>query len=189
MELSTEEKVILVTIARGSIESLFKATDKIIPDIEKHPVIKEQAGAFVTLTIRGRLRGCIGYIETDKPLYETVADAAKQAALNDPRFSPLTEKEFGETNLEISVLSPLFKMNSYDEIEIGRHGLILEEGFHRGLLLPQVPIEHNMNKEQYLSALCEKAGLYSGYWKEKVLNINMFTANVFSEKELKENNE
>ena len=88
---------------------------------------------------------------------ETVTDAAKQAAIHDPRFSPLTEKEFRETDLEISVLSPPFRMNSYDEIELGKHGLILEEGFHRGLLLPQVPIEHNMNKEQYLSALCEES--------------------------------
>lgn len=186
MELTFEEKTILLSLARESIQSLFSSGKPKMPDIEKHPVLRENAGAFVTLTINGRLRGCIGYVESDKPLYETVVDAAKQAALNDPRFTPLTENEYEQIDLEISVLSPPFKMNSYDEIEIGTHGLILEEGFHRGLLLPQVPVEHNMNKEQYLSALCEKAGLYSGYWKEKTLSIRMFTANVFSEKDLKE---
>ena len=108
-------------------------------------------------------------------------DAAYQAAFHDPRFSPLTEEEFSEIKLEISILSEAFPLESYDDIIVGKHGLILEEGGRKGLLLPQVPIEHNMNKEEYLSAQCNKAGFYEGYWREKELQLKGFTASVFSE--------
>ncbi len=188
MELTKEEKRILLMAARESIRSLF--TDGNCPkvDYEKHPVFKSKAGAFVTLTLEGELRGCIGYIIGYGPLFETVCDAAIQAAKNDPRFSPLTEEEFKKVEIEISVLSEPFPMQSYDEIIVGKHGLIVEEMGRRGLLLPQVPVEHNMTKEEFLSALCMKAGLPQNLWKEKTLNISMFTATVFSEKELGNNN-
>ena len=108
-------------------------------------------------------------------------DAAYQAAFHDPRFSPLSEEEFGKIKLEISVLSPPFPLASYDEIELGKHGLILEESGRKALLLPQVPIEHKMTRDEFLSALCNKAGLYEEYWKEKQLSLKGFTASVFSE--------
>lgn len=183
MNLTKEEKQFLLKTARQSIKSLFTEVDVVKPDYEKYPVMKENAGAFVTLTINSRLRGCIGYIISENHLYQTVCDAAKQAATQDPRFPPLSENELDNLDMEISVLSQPFKMNGYDDIEIGKHGLIVDEMDRRGLLLPQVPVEHNMNKEEYLTAICQKAGLPKFLWKEKTLNLDLFTAIIFSEKE------
>lgn len=183
MNLSSEEKIFLLETARNSVKNVFTKTNLFQPDYNKHPVLKSKVGAFVTLTINARLRGCIGYIISDNPLFETIKDAAVQAATGDPRFAPLSRAEFANIDIEISVLSEPFKMNSYDEIVLGKHGLILDDMGRRGLLLPQVPIEHNMDKEQYLCAICEKSGLPALSWKERTLNIDMFTANVFSEKQ------
>ncbi len=185
MEISKEAKIILLKAARQSIGTLFGGDNPETPDYEKYPELKTKAGAFVTLTIDRKLRGCIGYIVGNGNLFETVCDAAIQSAENDPRFSPLTKDEFQKVIIEISVLGNFQKLNSYDEIEIGKHGLLLEEG-GRGLLLPQVATEHKMNREQFLTSLCHKAGLYGDYWKERLLKIKTFTAEVFSEKEFKE---
>lgn len=184
MELSFEEKKILLKAARTAIKSLFTETEIPEIDYEKYPNLKTHAGAFVTLTEFGHLRGCIGYIVSDKPLYETVIDAAISAAQNDPRFPPVKESELENIEIEISILSEPFPLNSYDDIIVGKHGLILEEKGRRGLLLPQVPIEHNMNKEQFLDAICQKTGFPAGYWRTKQLKLSGFTALVFNEKEL-----
>ncbi len=184
MELSKDEKRVLLHAARQSVETIF--TDEELPlcDYEKYPSLKKEAGAFVTLTENGMLRGCIGYVTSNKPLYETVCEAAIHAAQNDPRFEPLRRSELPLINIEISVLSEPFPIENYDEIVIGKHGLIVEEKGSRGLLLPQVPLEYNLSKEQYLEALCQKAGLPADYWKVKQLKLYAFTANVFSEAEL-----
>ncbi|MEJ5352009.1 MAG: AmmeMemoRadiSam system protein A [Melioribacteraceae bacterium] len=186
MELSLEEKKILLQAARTAINSIFTGEEIPKPDYEKYPSLKSHSGAFVTLTEFGRLRGCIGYIISDKPLYETVCDAAVSAALNDPRFPPVRQSELDDIEIEISILSEPFQLNSYDEIIVGKHGLILEEKGRRGLLLPQVPVEHNMNKEQFLDAICQKTGFPAGYWRTKQLKLSGFTALVFNEKELEE---
>lgn len=183
MEISQEEKEYLLKLARQTISSIFSPSEKKPePDYEKFPVLKSRSGTFVTITKKGRLRGCIGYIESNRPLFETIQDAARSAALNDPRFNPLTSEELQEIDLEISILSEPFPMKSYDDIVVGEHGLILEEAGMRGLLLPQVPIEHKMNKEEYLDAICNKTGFHSSLWREKLLNISLFTATVFAEK-------
>lgn len=181
MELSEKQKKLLLSIAREAIKSIF--TDEKIPDpdFEKEPLLNTRSGAFVTLTKKGKLRGCIGYIESDRPLFETIRDAAISAAKHDTRFSPVTEKELNEIDLEISILSKPFPMKSYEDIVIGQHGLILEERGRRGLLLPQVPVEHGMNKEEYLDAICNKTGFSSSLWREKLLHIKLFTATVFGE--------
>lgn len=188
MNITIEEKKILLKIARNSISSIFRQTELPTVSFDEHPILSSHKGAFVTLTIKNRLRGCIGFITSSSPLYQTISDAAVQAAVGDPRFPQLTKDEFNMISIEVSILSEPFSMQSYKEIVVGQHGLILSEDGRRGLLLPQVPIEHNMNKEEYLSALCEKAGFYSDLWKERVLNIEMFTAVVFSEKEFKNEN-
>ena len=189
MNFSRDEKKILLQAARDSITSLFVDKEVEEPDCEKHPDLKIKAGAFVTLKEYEELRGCIGYVISDSPLFKTVCNAAKSAAVNDPRFYPLQKEELINIKIEISVLSPPFKMDSYDDIVLGAHGLILEDLGRKGLLLPQVPTEHNMNKEEYLEAICNKAGLPGNTWKTKQLNMKLFTATVFSEEEMREKNE
>ena len=182
MNISEEEKNVLLSAARQSIGSLYDGKEPDQPDFEKYPLLKEKYGAFVTLTINHELRGCIGYIIGRNPLFDTVCSAAMHAAVNDPRFSPLKRSELEQVSIEISILSEFIPIDNYDEIVIGKHGLYLDEG-GGGLLLPQVATEHNMNREQFLSALCNKAGLYGDYWKERMLKIKVFTAVIFSEKE------
>ena len=184
MNISTEEKRLILKIARNSIASIYSGTIDQEFDASKFTLLNSLKGAFVTLTKHNNLRGCIGYIISDIPLHETIKDAAIQAAIGDPRFPKLTEREFNKIEIEVSILSEPYPMNSYDDIIVGTHGLILTEQGQRGLLLPQVPIEHMMNKEQYLSAICKKTGLHSDLWRERVLSIELFTANVFSEGEL-----
>ena len=184
MELSLEEKKILLEAARKSIQSLFSKEKIKQPDYKKYPELNLQAGAFVTLTIAGTLRGCIGYVLSDQSMYDTVCSAAVQAAEFDPRFLPVRKNEVDVLSIEISILSRPFPLDNYEDIELGKHGLILEESGKRGLLLPQVPIEHNLDKEQFLDAICKKAGFPEKYWKIKKLKLKAFTALVFSEDDL-----
>ena len=183
MNISSEDKQVMLQIARDSIASIYGTNIESEVDYSIFPILQSRKGAFVTLTKNHNLRGCIGYIISDMPLHKTIEDAARQAAIGDPRFPQLTKEEFSKIKIEISILSEPFPMESYDEIVVGTHGLILTEQGRRGLLLPQVPVEHNMNKEEYLSALCEKSGFHSSFWKEQTLNIEMFTADVFSQED------
>lgn len=181
MNLSDAEKKILLEGARKTIIALFTGEEVERPDYNMYPSLKTRCGAFVTLTEYHSLRGCIGYIIGNQPLFETVCEAAIQASQNDPRFPPVTLSEMKKISIEISVLSEPFNLSTYDEIEIGKHGLILEEKGKRGLLLPQVPIEHKMNKEQFLDAICQKSGLTKNYWQKNRIKLKAFTATVFSE--------
>lgn len=181
MELSTKEKDLLILAARESIKSLFEKSNIPQIDYSAYPNLKLNAGAFVTLKIKNELRGCIGFISSEQPLFETVCEVAKHAANEDPRFPVLTKREFNLVDIEISVLSPLRKISDYSEIKIGEHGLLVEEGFNRGLLLPQVATENNYSVEQFLSSICMKAGLSPDTWKRKKLNLKVFTAVVFDE--------
>lgn len=181
MELSLKEKEILLLTARESIRSLFGKANIPSVDYNLHPNLKIKAGAFVTLKITNELRGCIGYITSDQPLFETICEVAKHAAAQDPRFPPLTPKEFNSIDIEISVLSPMIKISHYNEIKISEHGLLVEEGYNRGLLLPQVATENNYTVQQFLSSVCMKAGLSPDLWQRKKLNLKVFTALVFNE--------
>jgi len=182
MNISQEEKNILLKAARQSIGSLFDGKEPDQPDYKKFPILKEKLGAFVTLTINHELRGCIGFIIGREPLFDTICSAAIHAAVNDPRFSALKKSEFDKIKIEISILSEFIAITNYDEIIIGTHGLYLDEG-SGGLLLPQVATEHKMNREQFLSAICNKSGFYSEFWKERMLKLRVFTAEIFSEVE------
>lgn len=181
MELTNDEKELLLNSARQSIAAAFEKSSKPEIDYSAHPLLKQITGAFVTLKINHELRGCIGYVIAQVPLFETVCEAAQAAAFQDPRFNPLSANELDKVEIEISVLSPFEPISSYDEIEIGKHGLLLDEG-GRAVLLPQVASENNFDCAQFLTALCHKAGLYGEYWKERMLKIKVFTAIVFSEK-------
>ncbi len=182
MDLTKEEKDILLKAARESILQEFSECDVAEVNYKSYPKLKLELGAFVTLHINNQLRGCIGYIIAHKPLFETIIEAAKHSAFGDPRFPELKREEVDQVEIEISVLSPFEPIKNYDEIEIGKHGLLLEEG-GRAVLLPQVATEQNYDRAQFLTALCHKAGLYGNYWKERMLNIKVFTALVFSEEE------
>ena len=174
----------LLSAARQSIKKFFfEETEIFSPDYDSNPHLKLPLGAFVTLKIGDKLRGCIGYIVTQMTLLETVREAAKQAAFRDPRFPPMTVEEFDKIEIEISVLSQPQKINDYNEIIIGRHGLILQNAMMHAVLLPQVALSNNFSREEFLSALCEKGGLQPNYWQKHKLNLKVFTATIFSEDE------
>ena len=142
--------------------------------------LQHPAGAFVTLRRRGRLRGCIGQLATADPLIQVVAHCTRAAALEDPRFEPVRPHELSELDIELSVLSPLFAI-TFDQIIIGRHGLLISCGWQRGVLLPQVAAEFGWSAERFLEETCTKAGLGRDAWKHPDTQVEAFTAEVFSE--------
>jgi uncharacterized protein len=141
------------------------------------------SGAFVTLHVDRELRGCIGYPGSRDPLDQVVARCAVAAATEDPRFPSVEAGELGRLSIEISVLTPIVPVSTPDEIEVGRDGLVMEQGFRRGLLLPQVATEYGWDRETFLSHTCLKAGLPSNAWKAGA-RIFRFQAEVFSEDDL-----
>ncbi len=147
-------------------------------------VLRLPAGAFVTLHAGGSLRGCIGYIEPKFPLFQTVAEGAQAAAFHDPRFPPLREEELATLEVEISVLSPVFPLEAGDVV-IGKHGLLVTSEGQRGLLLPQVPVEHGWDRKRFIEETCVKAGLSRTVWKEGT-SLSAFTACIFSAKSIPE---
>jgi AmmeMemoRadiSam system protein A len=183
MNISEEEKAILLHTAREAIRGIFDSETKISDvDFKYYPQLtKRDAGAFVTLLKKGKLRGCVGYITSMKTIFDTVIDAAINAAINDPRFPPLREEEVSMVDIEVSILSPPESFHGYDNIIIGKHGLLLDEEHYRSVLLPQVAVEHKFSVSDFLSALCEKAGLDGNTWMNENLDIKVFTAEVFSE--------
>ena len=143
--------------------------------------LQRKHGAFVTLTLHGQLRGCIGFVIAERPLLETVREAARAAAFQDPRFSPLRGAELEEIHLEISVLSEPRRVHDVGEIRLGEHGLIVRRGFRSGLLLPQVATEYGWDRETFLSHTCAKAGLPRDSWRDPDTEIELFGAEVFGE--------
>jgi len=176
--LSESEQLQLLESARQALEAGVRGIERML-DGAPAGSLSECRGAFVTLHKHGRLRGCVGFIEALTPLYQTVRDCAVAAALRDPRFEPVRPHELAELRLEISVLSPLVDILP-EEIDVGRHGLLISEGAWRGLLLPQVALEWNWDREQFLRATCEKAGLPAEAWRRGA-RIQAFTAQVFGE--------
>jgi len=141
--------------------------------------LRERRGAFVCIKKAGNLRGCIGLIEAGEPLYKTIKNMAIQAAFSDPRFCSLEPSELAEIQVEISVLTPLERVKDPAQIEIGKHGLYLRQGYHSGLLLPQVATENDWDREQFLEWTCRKAGLPPHAWKEPDAELYVFSADVF----------
>ena len=177
------EKKVLLTIARSSIEAAVQGKEfSFPPALPKSLTAK--CGAFVTLHKHSDLRGCIGYIEGVEPLAETVHDAALKAALEDYRFTPVTAEEIHELDIEISVLSPLKLIHDVKEVEVGKHGILLDYEHSRGLLLPQVAVEYNWDRETFLNQTARKAGLPADRWKLPGAKIFIFTAEIFSEHSL-----
>ncbi|MGC9373862.1 MAG: AmmeMemoRadiSam system protein B [Bacteroidales bacterium] len=182
--LSKEEKANLLKIARKTMIEYLE-TGK-MPDIDKNaitPAMQEHCGAFVTLHLDGALRGCIGRFSANEPLYEVVQKMAVSAATEDPRFPAVKPDEMDEIDLEISVLTPLQKIESIDEIEMGRHGIYIKKGFATGTFLPQVAHETGWTKEEFLGHCAQsKAGIGWDGWRDA--DIFIYEALVFSEKEM-----
>jgi len=182
--LNDDEKRELLRIARATIRE-YLATGRLPPGSPHKESLVQPGGVFVSLHTSGELRGCIGtFAETD-PLFRTVQQMAISAATRDPRFDSLGPEELPNIEIEISVLSSL-KTAKADEVEVGRHGLHVSRGRLRGVLLPQVAIEHGWDRNTFLEQTCRKAGLPSDAWQLPGTDIEVFTAQVFSEEKLSE---
>jgi len=177
-QMSSEEKQLLLEIAREAIVS--HVAGGTIPQLDiNNNNLQVKQGCFVCVKINGVLRGCIGNFISDKPLYQLVQEMAVSAATKDPRFYPMKKDDLHGFDLEISVLSPLRKISSVEEIEVGVHGLYLEKNFSRGVLLPQVATEYGWDRDTFLSQTSLKAGLNGDGWREGA-EIYVFSADVFS---------
>ena len=180
--LNKSQRKKLLSLARNSI-SVYLKTGKAPEASENDPALLQEAGAFVTLHKFGELRGCIGNLTSDKPLYLMVRDMAIESATGDPRFPKVRLEELKNLEIEISVLSPLEKIDSPDKIQLGVHGVLVKRGPNSGVYLPQVAAETGWPKEEFLSSLCaQKAGLPADAWKDKSTELYIFSAEVFSER-------
>lgn len=183
IELTLEHKKTLIKIARESIASAVNGN--IVPEYKiDDAILNTMCGAFVTLHTDGNLRGCIGNITAKIPLWETISNMAMESALRDPRFPSVSPWELENIDIEISVLSPLKRINNLEEIEVGKHGLFIKKGFYQGLLLPQVATDYKWNRIQFLEQTCCKAGLNKDCYKQVTTEIFIFSAIVFGEKDL-----
>lgn len=179
--LERDERQMLLRLARAAIRARLEDRPLAAPD---RPDVRAglawRTGAFVTLTLAGRLRGCIGSVERDERLADVVARCAADAATQDPRFSALRLSELTEVTLEISVIGPFERVDDLTQIAVGRHGLVVEQGAHRGLLLPQVADERRWDRDTFLGQTCVKAGLPKDAWRRGAV-VSVFEALVFSE--------
>ncbi len=187
VELNKDQQLRVLKLARNTIREYLEKRTLPEADLEKEfsdPVFQEKCGAFVSLHINKRLRGCIGYIRGVKNIPETIIDMSHAAAFQDPRFQPLTRKELDAADIEISILSPIEPVGDISEIKVCRDGLIISCGYNSGLLLPQVAEECGWNTMEFLENTCYKAGLPGDAWKRKDTKIEKFCAQVFGEKEM-----
>ena len=177
--LCEQERRAALELARKAVtEAVLRR--KLPDEIPTEGLFAQRRGVFVTLHVRERLQGCIGLTEPKEPLGEAIVRCAMCAALEDPRFAPMKEEQIPDLSIEISLLSPMQRITP-EEVEIGRHGLLIEHQGRRGLLLPQVATEHHLNREQFLDETCRKAGLPSGAWQDLEVCLFGFTCEVFSE--------
>jgi len=187
LPLSNAAKRWLIDAARQAVWSASMGEKPALPHApvdlpaSDREYLERPRAAFVTLTKHGRLRGCVGHVASDLPLVRTAVEMAAAAALEDGRFDPVQPEEVPALHLEISVLSPFFPITP-DAIEPGRHGLSIQKGFHRGLLLPQVALTCHWTAQQFLEAVCQKAGLPRDAWKHGA-SLEAFTAEVIAEEE------
>ena len=178
-EYSAAERKLLLRLAHDSIELALSGRERDLDLTPPNPHLAGPRGAFTTLRLQGNLRGCIGYIHPVESLYKTVAATARAAAFEDPRFEPVALSDLPELKVEISVLSPPQPIRP-EEVMVGRHGLIVSQGNRRGLLLPQVPMEWEWDRETFLAQTCLKAGLPPDACQHGA-QLQGFTAEVFGE--------
>jgi AmmeMemoRadiSam system protein B/AmmeMemoRadiSam system protein A len=179
--LNKEEQAYLLKIARETVGQAVREGKVYNCSSGGFESLKKDRGAFVTLQQDGNLRGCIGYTAAVQPLYETVRDAALNAATKDPRFPAVSKEELSKLNYEISVLSPFRQIADTDQIQVGKHGLLIQKGKSAGLLLPQVATDYQWDRRTFLEHTCRKAGLPPDAWKDEATDIFIFSAFVFGE--------
>jgi uncharacterized protein len=177
-EFSDEERSLLLRLAHDSITSAVEHREISLDPPTAH--FAELRGVFTSLYLRGELRGCVGYVMPTCSVYRAVAETARAAAFEDNRFQRVTKEEAPHLEIELSILSPPQPVRA-EEIEVGRHGLLISQHGRRGLLLPQVPVERGWDRTTLLEQTCRKAGLSLNAWKEGA-TIEAFTAEIFGEK-------
>jgi AmmeMemoRadiSam system protein A len=177
-EFSQDERVLLLQLAHDSILSTLQNREIPLEPPTNH--LEEPRGVFTSLYLNGALRGCVGYVLPIGSVYRAVVETARAAAFEDTRFPPVKIDEAPHLQVELSVLS-LPQPIAPESIEIGRHGLLVSMAGHRGLLLPQVPLEHNWDRETFLNQTCRKAGLPMDAWRNGA-TVEAFTAEIFGEK-------
>jgi len=180
-EFTPEERAVLLKLAHESILSTLERRE--ISLTPPSPHLAEPRGAFTTIYLHDALRGCVGYVFPVASVYRTVAETARAAAFEDTRFSPVTLEEATALDVSLSILSPL-RVIKPDEVEIGVHGLVVVQDGRRGLLLPQVPVEHHWDHVTFIQQTCRKAGLPLDAWQQGA-TLEAFTAEVFGDRDLK----
>ncbi len=184
-QISVSDQRQLLAIARRAIETaVCHATPAGEAESPRHGRLIEPSAAFVTLHKRGNLRGCIGLMQFEVPLWRNVRDAAVAAALDDPRFEPVCEAELPALELEISVLDPPLPIAEPSSFVAGRHGIVVERGLRRALLLPQVATEMGWGEPQMLEAVCRKADLPGDAWRDPSTRLLIFNSTCFGEADL-----
>jgi AmmeMemoRadiSam system protein A len=181
--LSADERRLLIAHARAAVLTKVGVGRDVRDDgtEPQSPALAAPGAAFVTLHVGGELRGCIGMLDRRRSLWRVVGEMAGAAATRDPRFAPIDVTDLREMTVEISVLSPDTIIHRPEEIEIGRHGLDVRRAGARGLLLPQVAVEHGLDREKFLAATCRKAGLAADAWHDGRTEIRVFEADVFGD--------
>ena len=178
--MKIESQSLLLQIARDAL--ICHLEDRIPSKLQGLDAeLLQRSGAFATLHKGRQLRGCVGQIVSDKPLYETVTEAVIAAATRDPRFYRVNLSEMPELKIEISVLTPLQPLEQIEDLEIGIHGVYIKDGEHSGLLLPQVATAHNWNRTQFLQQACKKAKLPEDAWQDPETEIYLFSSQIFGE--------
>ncbi|MGB4598448.1 MAG: AmmeMemoRadiSam system protein A [Trichlorobacter sp.] len=177
--MTAKEKAELLELARGTIIATVKGQPLPVP-AKPAKGMESLSGCFVTIKQQGQLRGCIGSFVSSRPLWQTVQEMAVSAATRDPRFYPMKPSDLADFSLEISVLSPLHRVQSVEEIKVGTHGIYLIKGHAHGVLLPQVATEYGWDRETFLRHTSLKAGLPENAW-QKECEIYLFSAEVFGE--------
>lgn len=177
--IAPDDRRRLLSLARHALEARVRGESA--PSAERGGALDEVCGAFVSIHRDGDLRGCLGRLESDWPLARVVVHLAAAVVDSDPRFSPVTAHEVSALAIEISVLTPDRPISSIEDIDVGRHGLIVEQGSRRGVLLPQVPLEHGWDRTAFVQQTCLKAGLASDAWRAGA-TMSVFEAEVFAER-------
>ena len=183
--ISDESGAYLVRLAKDTIKYQLENEKTMLKPTDYPTELDDELGVFVTLNKNHNLRGCIGYPEPVKPVIDATMDVALSAAFNDPRFPELSADEFDELEFEVTVLTKpeiievAHHTQYLDEIEIGRDGLIIQKGFVKGLLLPQVAVENSFTKEEFLEHTCMKAGISADSWMDESCDVLKFQGQIF----------